>query len=79
MGDNKRTCGHIYFKEGAGSALIKCPDCELELREQIAREILAEGPWCDNPHHREEGRKSANDCPCYIFAVAIARGEHDSQ
>ena len=44
-------------------------------REQIAREIEAEGPWCDNPHHREEGRKSANDCPCYIFAAAIARGE----
>jgi hypothetical protein len=44
-------------------------------REQIAREIEAEGPWCSNPHHREKGNKSANDCPCYIFAAAIARGE----
>ena len=50
-------------------------DHDKKLREQIAREIEAEGPWCDNPHHREEGRKSANDCPCYIFAAAIARGE----
>lgn len=44
---------------------------EQELRDQIADEILAEGPWCNN--HSNPGKP--NDCPCYIFAASIARGQ----
>ena len=44
--------------------------------EQIAREIEGEGPWCDNPYHRKPNeRLSGNNCPCYLFAIQIARGQ----
>jgi len=42
-------------------------------RKRIGDEIAAEGPWCNNPHHRDTG--GPNDCPCYVFAISIARGE----
>ena len=46
---------------------------EVRLRAQIAADIAAEGPWCDNPHHRTDDWRSVNDCPCYVFAAALAR------
>ena len=73
-----KLCEFVSARPAGGDSNIEY-DFALEIikmvREQIARKIEAEGPWCDNPHHREKGRKSANDCPCYIFAAAIARGK----
>lgn len=37
--------------------------------QKVREDILSEGPWCNNPYHRNEG--GPNDCPCYVFSVAL--------
>lgn len=46
---------------------------ESDLREQLAKEIISEGPWCNNYDHRGEGM-GVNDCPCYVNSASLVRG-----
>lgn len=52
-----------------------------EGRLAASEEILNEGPWCNNPHHRtpDSPGGGANDCPCYLFAARIAAEAPDPE